>query len=102
MQVDLLAAKMERDPIWADLIVTAVEPAVTFYPAEVHHQTYYRRNPRQPYCQVVIAPKLTKLRQEHFERLRKVDDRTEGASAARPHSFQPHPENPVDHGGIAE
>jgi peptide-methionine (S)-S-oxide reductase len=45
--------------------VTQVQPAPTFYPAEAYHQDYYRRNPSQGYCQVVISPKLAKLRARH-------------------------------------
>lgn len=94
-----LIRDLEGQELWPDPIVTAIEAAPAFYTAEAHHQTYYRRNPRQPYCQVVIVPKLAKLRQKHFERLREADD---DRVAARPHSYQPHPRNPVDHGGIAE
>src|SRR5690606_28918977 len=39
--------------VWKDPIVTEVAPAGEFYPAEAYHQEYYRRNPGQPYCQVV-------------------------------------------------
>lgn len=42
-------------------IVTEIEPLKAFFAAENYHQDYYRRNPNQPYCQVVIAPKLKKL-----------------------------------------
>lgn len=42
-------------------IVTEIEPLKTFFAAESYHQDYFRRNPNQPYCQVVIAPKLKKL-----------------------------------------
>ncbi len=43
-------------------IVTEVVPAGEFYVAEPEHQDYYRRNPDAPYCQVVIAPKVARLR----------------------------------------
>jgi len=43
-------------------IVTEVRPLETFYPAEEHHQDYYRRNAEGGYCRAVIAPKLKKLR----------------------------------------
>jgi peptide-methionine (S)-S-oxide reductase len=42
-------------------IVTEILPLPTFYPAEEYHQDYFRRNPNQPYCAVVISPKLKKL-----------------------------------------
>lgn len=44
-------------------IVTEIAPLTVFYPAEEYHQDYYRRNPKYPYCTVVIAPKLQKLDQ---------------------------------------
>ncbi len=50
-------------------IVTEVEPLDTFYPAEDYHQDYYARNPAQPYCQAVIAPKVSKLRSLYLDRL---------------------------------
>jgi len=56
---------------WPGTVVTEVAPLDVFYPAEGYHRDYYRRNPRQGYCQFVIAPKVAKLRKEFFERLRK-------------------------------
>lgn len=44
-------------------IVTTVEPFTTFYPAEGYHQKYYERNGGQPYCSLIISPKLTALKQ---------------------------------------
>ena len=43
-------------------IVTEVTPASTFYPAEDYHQDYFAKNPFQPYCQAVAAPKVAKVR----------------------------------------
>ena len=40
---------------------TEIVPLGTFYPAEDYHQNYYRQHPENPYCQVIIAPKLQKL-----------------------------------------
>ena len=48
-------------PGFAAPIVTEVRPLEVFYPAEAHHQDYYRRNADGAYCQMVIAPKLKKL-----------------------------------------
>ncbi len=55
---------------WDAPIVTQVLPLPTFYPAEPYHQDYYRQNPYQGYCQVVISPKLAKLREHHAGLLR--------------------------------
>jgi len=51
--------------IWDNLIVTEVAPASEFYVAEGYHQEYYANNSNQPYCRIVIAPKVKKFR-EHF------------------------------------
>ena len=61
---------LEEEGVWNDPIVTQVEPLTQFYPAEDYHDAYYRRNPRQGYCQVVIAPKVAKFRQKYLSRLR--------------------------------
>jgi peptide-methionine (S)-S-oxide reductase len=55
--------------VFPDPVVTEVAPAPTFYPAEAHHQGYFRNNPRQGYCQAVIAPKVAKLRKHFADRL---------------------------------
>ena len=62
---DLTDARAFLDPI-----VTTIEPATTFYPAEPYHADYYLRNPDQPYCAYNITPKLTKLRQTYAASLK--------------------------------
>ena len=49
--------------------MTEIAPASAFWPAEDYHQNYYRLNPNQPYCAVVIDPKMRKFRQEFADRL---------------------------------
>jgi peptide-methionine (S)-S-oxide reductase len=56
--------------IWRNPIVTQVEPLERFYPAEGYHQNYFERNPYQPYCQMVIAPKVTKAREKFLAQLK--------------------------------
>jgi peptide-methionine (S)-S-oxide reductase len=63
--------EMEGAGVWDDPIVTQVEPLDAFYRAEDYHQEYYRNNPYQPYCQVVIRPKVAKFRQTYMDRLEK-------------------------------
>ena len=63
-------AELTASKVWGDPIVTEVVPLTTFHPAEAYHQRYFERNPNQPYCRAVIAPKVAKLRKQHFERLR--------------------------------
>ena len=65
-----IAAQGEQG-LWRDPIVTEVVPLETFYPAETYHQDYYENNPRQRYCQIVIAPKVAKFRKEHLARLKR-------------------------------
>ena len=57
--------------IWSRSIVTEVVPLTDFYPAEAYHQDYFANNPYQPYCQVVVAPKVAKFRKQYFSRLKK-------------------------------
>ena len=64
-------AELTRARIWSKPIVTELQPCQRFYPAEEYHQSYYRSNPYQPYCQIVIAPKVAKLRSHYMDRLRK-------------------------------
>jgi peptide-methionine (S)-S-oxide reductase len=66
---DGMIAEVERQGVWSDPVVTEVEPLETFYSAEEEHQGYYRRNPNQGYCRVVIAPKVAKLRSRYLEKL---------------------------------
>ncbi|WP_100914134.1 peptide-methionine (S)-S-oxide reductase MsrA [Pseudoalteromonas spongiae] len=47
--------------LFADKIVTELSPATLFYSAETYHQDYYRDNPNQPYCSIMIGPKLAKF-----------------------------------------
>lgn len=58
-------------PLWSNPIVTEITAATEFYPAEAYHQEYFRMNPDQGYCQVIIAPKVAKFRKEHLEALRR-------------------------------
>jgi peptide-methionine (S)-S-oxide reductase len=62
--------RIEAEGIWDHPIVTEVTELGTFYKAEDYHQEYYRRNRGQPYCQVVIAPKVAKFRRQYLENLR--------------------------------
>jgi peptide-methionine (S)-S-oxide reductase len=57
--------------VWDAPIVTEVVPLEKFWPGEDYHQDYYERNPRQRYCQIVIAPKVAKFRKEHLARLKR-------------------------------
>jgi peptide-methionine (S)-S-oxide reductase len=63
-QLKAAQAKIEeltRENVFDDPIVTQVQQAPRFYPAEDYHQDYFNRNPNVPYCRLVIAPKLQKI-----------------------------------------
>ena len=57
-------AELTKERAFADPIVTTVEPASTFYPAEQYHQNYLANNPYQPYCIAVVSPKVKKIREK--------------------------------------
>jgi peptide-methionine (S)-S-oxide reductase len=63
-------SELEAEGVWDDPIVTEVTPVDTFYKAEEYHQGYYRNNEYQPYCQVVISPKVAKFRSKYLSRLK--------------------------------
>lgn len=59
---------LEAEEVYDRPIVTEVEPLDEFYRAEAYHQDYFKNNPRQPYCQAIISPKLAKFRQKFAEK----------------------------------
>jgi peptide-methionine (S)-S-oxide reductase len=56
--------------LWGAPVVTEVTEFTEFFPAESYHDDYFRRNPYQGYCQVVIAPKVSKFRKQYLEKLK--------------------------------
>jgi peptide-methionine (S)-S-oxide reductase len=67
-------ATLNAEKLWSAPIVTAVvaEDAgdSTFHPAETYHQDYFEQNANQPYCMLVVAPKVAKFRKAFAERLK--------------------------------
>lgn len=63
-------AALEAAQVWPNKIVTEVTPFTAFYRAEDYHRDYYANNSYQPYCQVVISPKLAKFRKKFAARLK--------------------------------
>ena len=59
-----MVRELEASGRWSNSIVTELAPLREFYPAEREHWDYYRRNPSQGYCQIVISPKLAKARKD--------------------------------------
>ena len=64
-------ADVNEKKIWPAPVVTEVVPLEKFYPGEDYHQDYFEQNPRQRYCQIVIAPKVAKFRKEFLARLKR-------------------------------
>jgi peptide-methionine (S)-S-oxide reductase len=64
-------AEQGEKGVWDAPIVTEVVPLEKFYPGEDYHQDYFERNPRQRYCQIVIAPKVAKFRKQYLDRLKR-------------------------------
>ena len=55
---------------WPDPVVTAVEPATKFFVAADYHQEYFANNGSQPYCQMVVAPKVKKFQQKFAPKMK--------------------------------
>jgi peptide-methionine (S)-S-oxide reductase len=64
-----VVAELTAEKVWDDPIVTEITPFSVFYPAEGYHQDYFAKNPNQAYCAAVVAPKVSKVRKEYFDRL---------------------------------
>ena len=67
---EAVIADLAAHKLWLDPIVTEIAPRATFYPAETYHQDYFARNGAQPYCQIVVAPKVAKFRKSFADRLK--------------------------------
>ena len=68
---EVVMAEITAAGIWSSPLVTELQPLTLFYPAEDYHQDYYTNNSYQPYCQIVIAPKVAKFRRLYADRLKK-------------------------------
>lgn len=63
--------ELEKTKVWDAPIVTEITPFKAFYPAEEYHHEYFERNPEQPYCRIVIAPKVAKFKKQFLAKLGK-------------------------------
>tara|TARA_B100000949_G_scaffold130925_1_gene115363 strand:- start:3576 stop:4127 length:552 start_codon:yes stop_codon:yes gene_type:complete len=61
---------LNDEKVFPDPIVTEVTDASKFYKGENYHQSFFKNNPYQPYCQFIIAPKVMKLREKHAHLLK--------------------------------
>lgn len=66
-----MIATLSAEGVWGQPIVTEVLPAPIFYPAEDYHRDYFSRHAEQPYCRVVVAPKVAKLRAKFAAKLKR-------------------------------
>ena len=62
--------EVEAAGLWSNPIVTEVTAFDVFYVAEDYHQEYFKNNPNQGYCRVIIAPKVAKFRKQYMEQLK--------------------------------
>jgi len=68
---EAVMAELTAERVWDAPIVTELKPFEAFYPAEDYHQEYFKRNPYQPYCAFVVAPKVGKFRKKFYDRLKR-------------------------------
>jgi peptide methionine sulfoxide reductase msrA/msrB len=66
-----IIAQLSAEKVYDDPIVTTLEPLTQFYKAEDYHQNYYQNNKSQPYCEMVIQPKIAKFEKIFKDRLKK-------------------------------
>ena len=70
--------RLDGEKLFGKKIVTELADAAPFYPAEDYHQDYFDRNGGQPYCMMVVAPKVAKFRKAFVDRLKRKSDATSG------------------------
>ncbi len=68
---ETVIAQLNADGVWDAPIVTELVPVAEFYPAEDYHQEYFERNPAQPYCRAIVAPKVAKFRSKFLSQLKR-------------------------------
>ncbi|RMG76236.1 MAG: peptide-methionine (S)-S-oxide reductase [Bacteroidetes bacterium] len=61
--------KLDSEKIYDNPIVTEISPFTNFYPAEDYHLNYYENNPQNPYCSLVITPKIEKFKKVFSEKI---------------------------------
>ena len=66
-----IIAELNKAKVYNSPIVTKVEPFKVFYKAEDYHQNYYANNKNQPYCKMVIQPKIEKFEKVFKDKLKK-------------------------------
>lgn len=69
-EAEKMIAELTATRAWPDSIVTEVLPLPVFYPAEDYHQEYFRQHGEQPYCRMVVAPKVAKFKEKFGAKLK--------------------------------
>lgn len=70
-KAEFLIRRLNEEKVYPNPIVTVVEPYGKFYKAEDYHTNYYKLNPKNPYCQMVVRPKAEQFREVFKELIRK-------------------------------
>lgn len=70
-QAEAIIKEITDEQIWPDPVVTEVVPVNNYHEAEAYHQDYFKNNPQNQYCAMVVAPKLAKFKKTFAQRLRK-------------------------------
>ena len=71
LAAEKLMIQLEKEQIFDAPILTELSPLTVFYPAEAYHQDYFNQNSYQPYCSVIIAPKIAKFLKHFSEKVAK-------------------------------
>ena len=69
-EAEKIIIQLENEKVFYDKIVTEITPFEVFYLADDHHQNYYNNNKNQPYCRVVINPKLDKFLKKYKSKIK--------------------------------
>jgi peptide-methionine (S)-S-oxide reductase len=72
-EAERVIADLTAKQVFDRPIVTAIEPAATFWKAEDYHQNYFTNNSSQPYCLFAVAPKVAKVRAKFADRVRRPE-----------------------------
>lgn len=69
-EAEKIIAEISNDEIWPDPVVTEVVEINNYHEAESYHQDYFKNNPQNQYCSMVVAPKLAKFKKTFASKLR--------------------------------
>ena len=73
-EAEKIIAEITEEEIWPDPVVTEIVAVNNYYDAEDYHQDYFKNNPQNQYCSMVVAPKLAKFKKTFASRLMTMSD----------------------------